>query len=155
MHLLEACLSLARLIRRRIIWRAQRASSSLFHTRFTVSEGGLLGEKFLPDWSMPTGAAAEIVEPGHQFEWVWLLHTHARAAGGRRRRRWRASVSVPPLSMRPGALVREVTRAGAPHDASRRTWPQTEALKAHLAMFEQRGEELRRRCLPQFRCADG
>ncbi|HAY07925.1 MAG TPA: N-acylglucosamine 2-epimerase [Hyphomonas sp.] len=142
MHLLEACLSLAKADPQADHLVRAADIITLFHTRFTAGEGGLLGEKFMPDWSAPSGAAAEIVEPGHQFEWVWLLHTHARAAG----------LPAPDAMARlysfgiatldeAGRACQEVTRAGAPHDASRRTWPQTEALKAHLAMYEQRGEE--------------
>jgi mannose/cellobiose epimerase-like protein (N-acyl-D-glucosamine 2-epimerase family) len=40
-----------------------------------------------------------------------------------------------------GRALQEVTREGAVADGSRRTWPQTESLKAHLAMFEATGEE--------------
>lgn len=141
MHLLEACLALH---------KAEPAGGhlarageiiGLFETRFTAGPGGLLGERFLPDWSGPAPGAADIVEPGHQFEWVWLLHVYARATGQ-------------PVSATAGQLydfacstldaagraVQEVTRSGEVHDGSRRTWTQTEALKAHLAMFEASGE---------------
>jgi mannose/cellobiose epimerase-like protein (N-acyl-D-glucosamine 2-epimerase family) len=139
MHLLEACLSLHRADRDG--GHLQRAAEivALFESRFAAGGGGLLGERFNRDWSMPAGEAADIVEPGHQFEWVWLLHAYARLAG----------TSVPEAAARlytfgvstldaDGRACQEVTRSGAPHDASRRTWPQTEALKAHLAMFEAR-----------------
>lgn len=142
MHLLEACLSLARSDPRADHLARAAGIVKLFDTRFTAGPGGLLGEKFQPDWSMPSGEAAEIVEPGHQFEWVWLLHTHARAvnqpAPEAMQRLYSFAVSTLDEA---GRACQEVTRAGAPHDASRRTWPQTEALKAHLAMYEQRGEE--------------
>ncbi|MEQ9505544.1 MAG: AGE family epimerase/isomerase [Hyphomonas sp.] len=141
MHLLEACLALH---------RAQpdgghltRAADiiDLFETRFSAGEGGLLGERFKPDWSAPDGMDAGIVEPGHQFEWVWLLNTWSRLA----------QKDIPEAAARlyafasstldeAGRACQAVTRSGAPHDPSRRTWPQTEALKAHLAMYEQRGE---------------
>ncbi len=141
MHLLEACLSLHRADRDG--GHLARASEivSLFETKFTSGPGGLLGERFKADWSEPDGDAATLVEPGHQFEWVWLLHTWSRlaqkplpeAAG----RLYAFGLSTLDET---GRACQEVTRTGAPHDASRRTWPQTEALKAHLAMYEQRGE---------------
>ncbi|MFN7163537.1 MAG: AGE family epimerase/isomerase [Hyphomonas sp.] len=141
MHLLEACLALHRADPDGAHLDRAGEIIDLFETRFTAGEGGLLGEKFEADWSMPTGEAAEIVEPGHQFEWVWLLHTWSRLANR----------PLPDAATRlygfglstldeAGRACQEVTRHGIPHDASRRTWPQTEALKAHLAMFEQRGE---------------
>ncbi|MBU3921095.1 MAG: AGE family epimerase/isomerase [Alphaproteobacteria bacterium] len=141
MHLLEACLALHR--SEPDAGHLTRAAEivGLFDTKFTAGSGGLLGEKFAADWSAPGGDAARIVEPGHQFEWVWLLHTWSRLA----------QKPLPEAALRlytfgvstldaAGRACQEVTRDGAPHDPSRRTWPQTEALKAHLALFEQRGE---------------
>lgn len=142
MHLLEACLALYRADP--VSAHLARASEimHLFDTRFTAGEGGLLGETFKADWSAPDGEAASIVEPGHQFEWVWLLHTWSRLvqkdlpeAAGRL-----YSFAASTLDDA-GRVCHAVTRSGAPHDPSRRTWSQTEALKAHLAMYEQRGED--------------
>ena len=142
MHLLEACLALhAADPEGGHIARAADLVS-LFDTRFTAGPGGLLGEFFAADWGAPDGDAARIVEPGHQFEWVWLLHAYARAAG----------VAVPDAAARlyaftlstldaEGRACMEVTRDGAVHDGARRTWVQTEALKAHLALFEATGDE--------------
>lgn len=142
MHLLEACLALHRTDKEG--GHLARASEiiDLFEIRFTAGEGGLLGETFKADWSMPDGAAAQVVEPGHQFEWVWLLHTYARLAQKPVSER-AAALYAFGLSTLDGAgrACQEVTRDGAAKDASRRTWPQTEALKAHLAMFEQRGDD--------------
>jgi mannose/cellobiose epimerase-like protein (N-acyl-D-glucosamine 2-epimerase family) len=141
MHLLEACLALHRA--EPDGGHLARASEivDLFESRFTAGEGGLLGEKFKADWSPPDGEDANIVEPGHQFEWVWLLHTWSRLANrplpDAAQRLYAFALSTLDDA---GRAAQEVTRAGAPHDPSRRTWPQTEALKAHLAMLEQRGD---------------
>lgn len=142
MHLLEACLSLYRAERNADHLARASEIIQLFETRFTAGEGGLLGETFARDWSARAGEAADIVEPGHQFEWVWLLHTWSRLA----------NKPLPDAAARlysfglstldeAGRACQEVTRHGAAHDASRRTWPQTEALKAHLAMYGQRGDD--------------
>ncbi|MFN7056522.1 AGE family epimerase/isomerase [Hyphomonas sp.] len=142
MHLLEACLSLhAAAPQAGHLTRAGELVE-LFETKLTAGENGLLGERFAPDWSMLPGEASRLVEPGHQFEWVWLLHAYAKAA--------RAPVS--PAASRlysfglstldiDGRAIQMAARGGAPIDASRRTWPQTEALKAHLAIFEASGDE--------------
>lgn len=141
MHLLEACLALHRADPDG--GHLARASElvDLFESRFTAGDGGLLGERFKADWSAPDGEAAQIVEPGHQFEWVWLLHTWSRLANRplpeAAQRLYAFALSTLDDA---GRACQEVTRAGAPHDPSRRTWPQTEALKAHLAMLEQRGD---------------
>ncbi|MEQ9436514.1 AGE family epimerase/isomerase [Hyphomonas sp.] len=142
MHLLEACLSLHNVDPDG--GHLDRASEivSLFLARLTAGPGKLLGERFTTDWGIPEGGDGDIVEPGHQFEWVWLLHQYAEAAG----------VAVPEAAGTlyafacttlddAGRACQEVTRAGAPVDGSRRTWPQTEALKAHLAMYEHSGDE--------------
>ena len=41
---------------------------------------GALIEFFGEDWSPAPGAEGALREPGHQFEWVWLLHEYVRAA---------------------------------------------------------------------------
>ena len=139
MHLLESCLALHRADPEGGHLARAAEIIALFETKFTAGAGGLLGEKFRTDWSMPVGEAAGIVEPGHQFEWVWLLHTWSRLAQkpfpGAAPRLYEFGVSTLDDA---GRACQEVTRTGAAHDASRRSWPQTEALKAHLAMFEQR-----------------
>ena len=142
MHLLEACLSLHKVDPDGDHLARAAELVALFETRFTAGPGGLLGERFAPDWSTPTGRDADVVEPGHQFEWVWLLHAYANTAG------------TPVLTAATtlydfacatldddGRACVEVTREGAPFDGSRRTWSQTEALKAHLSMLESTGDE--------------
>jgi len=142
MHLLEACLALHAADPEGGHLDRAAGIVALFEQFFTAGPGGVLGEHFGPGWTAPTGRDADIVEPGHQFEWVWLLHAYARSS----------RTPVSPAAERlytfaastlddAGRAVQEVTREGAVADASRRTWPQTEALKAHLAMFEATGEE--------------
>jgi mannose/cellobiose epimerase-like protein (N-acyl-D-glucosamine 2-epimerase family) len=140
MHLLEACLALhAAQPDAGHLDRAQEITE-LFETRFTAGPGGLLGEVFARDWGPPDPADENLVEPGHQFEWVWLLHQAARAS---RRPVSEAAARLYDFACRTcdeaGRVPMTVTRAGQPADASRRTWGQTEALKAHLAMLETGG----------------
>ncbi len=140
MHLLEACLSLHRVDPAGGHLGRAGEIIGLFETRFTAGPGGLLGERFLPDWSGPAPGAEDSVEPGHQFEWVWLLHAYARAAGqpvsDQAERLYAFACSTLDAS---GRAVMDVARSGAIRDGSRRTWVQTEALKAHLALFEATG----------------
>tara|TARA_R110000787_G_scaffold75803_4_gene167721 strand:+ start:4706 stop:5848 length:1143 start_codon:yes stop_codon:yes gene_type:complete len=142
MHLLEACLSLHNVDPEGGYLNRANEIVALFDARLTAGPGTLLGERFTADWGIPEGRDGDIVEPGHQFEWVWLLHQYAAATG----------VPVPEVAGTlyafacatlddAGRACQEVTRDGGPADSSRRTWPQTEALKAHLAMYEQTGDE--------------
>jgi mannose/cellobiose epimerase-like protein (N-acyl-D-glucosamine 2-epimerase family) len=137
MHLFEAALAWHDVAPNGGHLARANALRALFDTRLTAGQGGLLGERFSADWGDPGGNDAEQVEPGHQFEWVWLLHTHARRLGA----------PLPPAALRlynfamttldpAGRAIMMVTRAGAPIDASARTWSQTEALKAQLALYE-------------------
>ncbi len=142
MHLLEACLALhsvqpegGHLIRASEI-------IELFETRFTAGPNGLLAEFFATDWTESSGRDAKIVEPGHQFEWVWLLHAYARAADLPVSEKASALFAFAQSNRdKEGRSVQEVSRDGVSEDGSRRTWPQTEALKAQLAVYEATGDE--------------
>jgi mannose-6-phosphate isomerase len=142
MHFLEACLALHQADRDGGHLSRAGEIISLFDRFLTAGPGDLLGEHFAPGWTQPTGRDAEIVEPGHQFEWVWLLHTFAKASGTPVSPRAETLYVFACSTLdEEGRALLEVTREGAVADGSRRTWPQTESLKAHLAMFEATGEE--------------
>ena len=136
MHLLEALLA----------WRAatgdadylRRADEmvSLFAERFLDPETGTLGEYLDEALSPAPGPPGEVREPGHHFEWTWLLH-QAAAAGGRDERaaagRLYAWAQAHGLDAE-GFAVDECDAAGAQIRTRRRAWPQTERLKAQVAV---------------------
>jgi mannose-6-phosphate isomerase len=139
MHLLEALLALHE-ASGQPRWLAEADKLvTLFLHRFLDPATGTLGEYFTADWA-PDPVMGAIVEPGHHFEWVWLLHRY-RAAGG--------AVPVAEASARLFAVADahgydpehagihdQIDRAGAPLLTSRRIWPVTEAIKAHTARIE-------------------
>ena len=142
MHLLEAChaLYLADPQGGHLV-RAQKIVD-LFSAKMLDPATTTLGEYFAPDWSALSGKAFNEIEPGHQFEWVWLLQRHAALTGNE------LHAALPQLYAFALATLDEEGRAltacgrdGQIVDASRRTWMQTEALKAHLAMLELGMEE--------------
>ncbi|MEB3026030.1 AGE family epimerase/isomerase, partial [Parvimonas sp. M13] len=51
----------------------------LASSRFFDRDAGLLREFFSTDWSPADGLDGSLIEPGHQFEWAWLLARYARA----------------------------------------------------------------------------
>ncbi|MFN3608691.1 MAG: AGE family epimerase/isomerase [Hyphomonas sp.] len=142
MHLLEACLSLHAAEPDAGHMTRAHDLVALFETRLTAGENGLLGEFFAPDWSPLPGDPGRIVEPGHQFEWVWLLHNYARHSGEplspAAERLYTYALTTLDAE---GRTILTAARGGAPVDASRRAWAQAEALKAHLAMFEARRDD--------------
>ena len=82
--------------------------------------------------------SGRICEPGHHFEWSWLLRRYAGHAGA----------SDPPIARAlkafgdrhgfdaDGFVVDELLDDGRVHKASRRCWPHTEAIKAEVAAAE-------------------
>jgi mannose/cellobiose epimerase-like protein (N-acyl-D-glucosamine 2-epimerase family) len=139
MHLLEALLALHEATgESRWLGEADRLAR-LFLERFFDPATGTLGEFFTADWR-PDPEQGEIVEPGHHFEWVWLLHRY-RAAGGTADV---AAASGPLFAFadrhgydaQHGGIHDRIDRAGAALLRSRRIWPVTEAIKAHAARIE-------------------
>ncbi|TLU72096.1 AGE family epimerase/isomerase [Lichenicoccus roseus] len=117
-------------------WLARaEAIAALFETRFFDRTAGTLGEYFSQDLRLADGDAGDSVEPGHHFEWSWLLHRLCDL-GGRNFRHQADALYRFALRHGIGAdgfAVDECRKSGEQQRASRRTWPQTELIKAHLA----------------------
>ncbi|MGB3273216.1 MAG: HAD-IIIA family hydrolase [Xanthobacteraceae bacterium] len=137
MHLFEALLSwFAATGEADFLARADRLRD-LMVTRF-VQPSGILCERFDGAWRPLAGEAGRICEPGHHCEWAWLLAQHARLAGVVSDS-LAATLAVRAMRHGVGAdglLVDELRDDGHVVRASRRVWPQTEAIKAHAAAFE-------------------
>jgi mannose-6-phosphate isomerase len=93
----------------------------------------VLLEHFAESWAAhPDPALADVVEPGHHFEWVWLLREYERLAGVR--------LIEPRTTLHDFAVVHGLSEDGLVHDelasdgmvrkSSHRLWPHTEAIKA-------------------------
>jgi len=143
MHMLEACHALFKATGDQAHLARGEEIVRLFETRMTDHPTGTLCERFAMDWSPLEAESDDIIEPGHQLEWVWLLGCHARLTGQA------VSTSLRPLYETAcatldgkGRVLQRVRRDGTPIDASRRTWQQTDALKAHLTLFEMTAEAL-------------
>jgi mannose/cellobiose epimerase-like protein (N-acyl-D-glucosamine 2-epimerase family) len=113
-------------------------------TRFVDPSTGFLLEFFDDEWRAIDNPTLQRVEPGHQFEWAWLLlrwsihsgDTHSRTLalqlirlaethGVDRTRHVAINALAPDRSVR---------------DANARLWPQTERLKANTLAAELTGE---------------
>jgi mannose/cellobiose epimerase-like protein (N-acyl-D-glucosamine 2-epimerase family) len=133
MHLVEAVLALYEATgRERDLKRASRLIE-LALTRFIDGESGALLEDFTPEWQPLHPRGQNRVEPGHLFEWVWLLGEYRRLGG-----------SVPEpitdkllffglehgLDQASGLIVDAVTEEGSVMIPSFRAWPHAEGVKA-------------------------
>jgi mannose/cellobiose epimerase-like protein (N-acyl-D-glucosamine 2-epimerase family) len=139
MHLLEAVLALHVATGEKNWLRRAAALVDLFKAHFVDPTTGALGEFFGPDWSPAPGAEGRLREPGHQFEWVWLLFEYRRAAG---------DDSVIALAERlfafgrghgldaDGLVVDGLDADGAALATTKLLWPQTEYIKACVARAE-------------------
>jgi len=107
--------------------------------RFIDPASGALREFFDADWRALAGEGG-LVEPGHQFEWAWLLDRwgRARAEGpalAAARRLFAAGLrGVDPVR---NVAVNALWDDFSMRDATARLWPQTERLKAAVALGDE------------------
>lgn len=119
------------------LWLAKAGQIySLFEQFFFNPHNHVLHEHFDSNWQLAKGQAGESVEPGHMFEWVWLL-------------RWYEKLTATPVSHYCDALYHKSLTIGCdPHSqliydvvdaqgiiisGTKRCWPLTELVKASLA----------------------
>lgn len=136
MHLFEAFLALYQ-VTKDGKWLAKAGQIyTLFETVFFRADQGILLEYFTDQWQPLPGTQGMLVEPGHMFEWVWLL-------------RWYQQLTGTPvdhycetlyqnglkLGLEPGSglIYDEVLPNGEPVKNTKRLWPLTELIKASLA----------------------
>ena len=140
MHLFEALLALyAATGDAAFLVRANRIAT-LLATRLFNPDAGALPEYFDDAWHPALGEEGEIVEPGHLFEWSWLLHQLALAGGDDHRsiaERLRVHAEAYGVDPATGVTLDEVYLNGLPRIRTSRLWPQTERMKANLARYEQ------------------
>jgi len=124
-------------------WFLDRADElfDLFRRRMFDSVYGVLREFHDAHWQPLTGDAGKIVEPGHHCEWVWLLKRYADRRGQPLcEEAWRLF----DFAERHGRLNHgillcdQLDTDGHVLKRSTRSWPQTEAIKADVAMAEAR-----------------
>jgi len=110
------------------------AMKALLENRFFDTRTGHLLEFFNDDLTAIDGEDGDVIEPGHEFEWAALLHVDAdlRSAAPSNLARTLYDNGLASLDAQ-GFAPMSTRRDGSQRDASRRTWSQTEALRAHVA----------------------
>jgi mannose/cellobiose epimerase-like protein (N-acyl-D-glucosamine 2-epimerase family) len=133
MHLLEACLAWAE-IGTDAGWGAwARDLVQLALSRFIRQDSGALGEAYTRAWLPAPGINGRIIEPGHQFEWAWLLLRCEGLHPATLRPAALKLISIgDECGVRDGVAVNSLLDDFTVKDANARFWPQTERLKAAL-----------------------
>lgn len=162
MHLFEAALAGSEVCSENSLWKGLADEiAELALTKFIDAKTGALREFFDEHWLPAPGDQGRIVEPGHQFEWAWLLMRWGCGKPGASQSRAKAAalklIDIGEThGVRNGLAVNSLLDDYTPHDAGARLWPQTERLKAaalaaritgesrYIAMAATAGESLLR-----------
>ncbi|HKE97080.1 MAG TPA: AGE family epimerase/isomerase [Povalibacter sp.] len=103
-------------------------------TRFIDPGSGFLREFFDGDWQPVPGSEGRVVEPGHQFEWAWLLLRWVERTGDSSAR----DIALRLIDLgedhgvdpRRGVAITSILTDHSVRDPLARLWQQTERLKA-------------------------
>jgi mannose-6-phosphate isomerase len=101
-------------------------------TRFIDPESGGLAEDFVEGWRPERGPEGFYFQPGHHYEWAWLMRVHQELRG--------RDLSAPALALyrkadafglgADGFAYDEVWSTGSAKSRASRFWPQGERCKA-------------------------
>ena len=133
MHLLEALLALHDRFPDGSYLERAGGVVDLFAQRMLDPELGLLAEHFGTDWSqLGEAVSSRCFEPGHHFEWIWLLDQY-RAASGRclpevAERLWESGCAAGVGAA--GLVFDEVGFDRRPKAGTHRLWPHAEGARA-------------------------
>lgn len=147
MHLFEALLALYEATGDAEWIDRAAALRGLFDSRFFCAASGQLAEFFDADWQETTVDGSFVREPGHHFEWIWLLHRYGQLSGDdgvlqamERLFDWAWAKGIDRRAEGIFGAYDAVDPEGLVlQGGSKRLWPQTEALKACLALSERSG----------------
>ncbi len=145
MHLLEAFLAWQEVTGSKEAQTYADGIVELFRTKFFDRDNWAVIEVLGPNFEPLASDKGELTEPGHHFEWAWLLGEHARQRGqahaDEARKVYATGVSQG-LSRKTNLGWASITRDGVPIDRHHRSWPQAEALKAAIILDRTGKQEL-------------
>ncbi|EEY04140.1 AGE family epimerase/isomerase [Brucella neotomae] len=137
MHLFEAMLAWETVDPETQFWSTYADEiANLALTKFIDGKTGALREFFDHDWKPYPGDKGMVVEPGHQFEWSWLMGQWAdRRQNGdgmmAAKRLFQIAVDCGVCEQRKVAIM-SLYDDFSVHDSLARLWPQTEWIKSAL-----------------------
>jgi mannose/cellobiose epimerase-like protein (N-acyl-D-glucosamine 2-epimerase family) len=112
----------------------------LFTTRFFQPDTSALCEYFTQELTPLPNACGRISEPGHHYEWAWLLWNF-QVASSRTTREFSSALYAHADRYgwdEQGFIIDEIDHRGVPIRTSRRSWPHAEGLKANIVEGEAR-----------------
>lgn len=142
MHAIEAALVLADASGEARFRDLAIELADLMRTRLCRMPEGVLPEFFDDDWRPIEGDKGRWIEPGHQFEWAWILAQHHQVTGQdsldlvQALVAWAEKHGVDPAT---NATYNGVRDDGVPLDKGSRTWPNTERMKGWIGLAELTG----------------
>lgn len=146
MHLLEGCIYMAEASGDKRYLIFAREMIDVFYNHLLDSKTTTLGE-FFDDQMRPHAEKGQLVEAGHQSEWVWLLQRYKEVSNSADPRlnktmaalfTWVASKG---FDQSYGGIFNAQTRDGTPIDTNKRIWPNLETLRAASIMRNVKGFE--------------
>jgi mannose/cellobiose epimerase-like protein (N-acyl-D-glucosamine 2-epimerase family)/glycosyltransferase involved in cell wall biosynthesis len=135
MHLLEAALAWSELDSDPTWMRMADDIAQLCIGKFIDATTGALREYFAQDWSPAPGIPGQICEPGHHYEWAFLLHQWAKQAGLQQPSAISALVMFADrygIDQERGVAINATLVDGSRHDPVARLWAQAERIRAYL-----------------------
>lgn len=143
MHLTEAAVALSETSGDARFLNLAFELSELFQTRIVRMPSGVLPEFFDGDWTPAPGEEGLRIEPGHQFEWAWILSRIQTLSGRDHSSVVRALVTwaeAHGVDRESEATVMGVRDDGVVVDPTLRVWPNTERIKGWIGLHEVSGE---------------
>ena len=129
MHLLESALAWLA-VDGDAIWRTLADElGNLALTHLIDPATGMLHESFDDSWRPTHDMAGRLVEPGHQYEWAWLLLRWQGERPDVKAAAVRLMDVAETHGVHDGVAVNVLLNDSTVHDAAARLWPQTERLR--------------------------
>jgi mannose/cellobiose epimerase-like protein (N-acyl-D-glucosamine 2-epimerase family) len=142
MHLLEAYLAWADISDEPGWMEGVRRLVELALKRLVGKDNGAIVEFYSATWQPMPGASGSSVEPGHQFEWAWLLLRAARLLRQPLREAGLRLIAIGErYGVHDGFVINALREDLSVYDAYARLWPQCERLKATLLAAVLTGEQ--------------
>lgn len=133
MHLFEALLALAEATGKERYLHRAGVCVELFDRVLVDSDSGAVRELFDAQWRPLQPGGRNLVEPGHQMEWAWLLREWQRLSGNNvdsRVQRLITHATAFGIDFERGIVQGNVLESGEVISSPSRVWQQTEAIRA-------------------------